>query len=106
MQAGGIGLLAGGDGAPPLLVGCALFGLGLGNAVSLLPLVAQAEFERIDVGSVIALVTAINQALFSFGDWLAPLVGAASLELMAATVMVLGRNPSSRRSPRAGARSP
>jgi MFS family permease len=121
MQAGGIGLLAGGGGAPPLLIGCALFGLGLGNAVSLLPLVAQAEFERIDVGRVIALVTAINQALFSFapaafgtlhdiaGDWQAPLAGAAGLELMAATIVVLGRQRAGRaspRSPRAGARNP
>ncbi|MEJ0070192.1 MAG: MFS transporter [Pseudomonadota bacterium] len=103
MQACGVGLLLGTDTAAPLLTGCALFGLGLGNSVSLSPLIAQAEFERIDVGRVVALVTAFNQALFSFapvvfgllhdlaGGWQAPLLGAALLDVTAAAIMVMGR---------------
>jgi MFS family permease len=103
MQASGVALLLGGATAMPLLAGCALFGLGLGNSVSLSPLIAQAEFERVDVSRVIALVTAINQALFSFapgifgllhdlsGDWQASLAVAALLDVMAAVIMVLGR---------------
>ena len=43
-----------------------LFGLGIGNVVSLPPLIAQKEFDRADVPRVVALVTAINQMVFAF----------------------------------------
>lgn len=49
-----------------LAVGCVLFGLGVGNLVSLPPLIAQREFRPADVGTVVALVTATNQAVFAF----------------------------------------
>jgi predicted MFS family arabinose efflux permease len=58
-------LLAGGS-VPLLLLGCALFGLGLGNVTSLPPLVAQAEFATADVPRVVALVTATSQAGYAF----------------------------------------
>ena len=48
-----------------MLVGCALFGLGVGNVVSLPALIAQKEFRSPDVGTVVALVVAINQAVFA-----------------------------------------
>jgi MFS family permease len=65
--AGSIALLtAGGSSIPLLLLGCALFGLGVGNLVSLPPLIAQIEFDRSDVPRVVALVTAANQAVFAF----------------------------------------
>ena len=42
--------------APPLL-GCILFGLGVGNLISLPPLIAQNEFEHDDVPTVVALIS-------------------------------------------------
>ena len=63
--AGSVALLAfGGTSAPLLLLGCVLFGLGVGNLVSLPPLTAQAEFARGDVARVVAL--AFTQAVFAF----------------------------------------
>ena len=66
LQACGTTLLTLGGGAPVLLCGCILFGLGVGNLISLPPLIAQREFAAADVGRVVALVTAINQAVFAF----------------------------------------
>jgi cyanate permease len=103
---GSLALLAA-DGAsvPLLLAGCALFGLGLGNLISLPPLIAQAEFARPEVGRVVALVIAVNQAVFAFapavfgvlrdmagGGW-APIAGAAAVQLAAAIVVLSGRFP-------------
>jgi MFS family permease len=65
--AGSIALLAAsGSSVSLLLLGCVLFGFGVGNMVSLPPLIAQIEFDRADVPRVVALVTAVNQAVFSF----------------------------------------
>jgi hypothetical protein len=65
--AGSIALLAaGGRSVPLLLLGCVLFGLGVGSVLSLPPLIAQIEFERADVPRVVALVTAANQTVFAF----------------------------------------
>jgi len=46
---------------PLLLLGVILFGAGIGNATSLPPLIAQAEFVKDDVGRVVALNLAIGQ---------------------------------------------
>lgn len=82
-------------------MGCILFGLGIGNLTSLPPLIAQREFPRSDMGRVLALVTAINQAVFAFapvvlgaprdaaGSAGAPIAFAALVQL-AAVVVVLG----------------
>ena len=59
-------LLANGSSVLLLVLACALFGLGMGNLVSLPPLIAQVEFNRADVARVVALVTAANQAVFAF----------------------------------------
>ena len=79
MQAVGSLLLAFGEGMAPLAAGCVLFGLGVGNLTSLPPLIAQREFRPADVGTVVALVTAINQAVFAFAPaifgWLRDLDG-------------------------------
>lgn len=55
-----------GDSVRLLLLGCVLFGLGIGNLISLPPLIAQREFPAAEVGRIVALVTAINQAVFAF----------------------------------------
>src|SRR5712664_2991233 len=59
-------LVAGDTSVLLLLLGCVLFGLGMGNLVSLPPLIAQSEFARSDVGRIVALITATNQAVFAF----------------------------------------
>jgi len=66
VHACGTGLLIVGSGAPVLLCGCILFGLGVGNLVSLPPLIIQREFAARDVGRAVALTVAINQAVFAF----------------------------------------
>jgi hypothetical protein len=65
--AGSLMLLAGaGTHVPLLLGGVVLFGAGIGNATSLPPLVAQAEFVPADVTRVVPLVVAIGQAAYAF----------------------------------------
>jgi MFS family permease len=66
LQACGTALLTLGGGAPALLCGCILFGLGVGNLISLPPLIVQKEFAAGDAARVVALMTAINQAVFAF----------------------------------------
>jgi hypothetical protein len=84
-----------------LLLGCAVFGLGIGNLVLLPPIIAQAEFEPADIPRVVALVTAINQAVFAFapfgvlhdltGNYAVAFSAAALFELMAAAMVLTGR---------------
>jgi hypothetical protein len=81
-----------------------LFGLGVGNLVSLPPLIAQAEFARGDVTRVVALVFAFTQAVFAFapaafgvlryaadGGW-APVLAAALVQAGAAAAVLAGRS--------------
>jgi hypothetical protein len=64
---GSIALLAAaGTSVPLLLAGVLLFGVGIGNATSLPPLIAQVEFVKEDVGRVVALNLAIGQATYAF----------------------------------------
>jgi cyanate permease len=92
----------------PSFVGCALFGLGVGNVVSLPPLIAQAEFSSADVLRVVALVTAVNQVFFAFapalfgtlrdltGSYALPIALAAALQIAATIVILLGRSAGAR----------
>lgn len=103
MQAAGSLLLAFGEGLPLLVAGCVLFGLGVGNLTSLPPLIAQREFRAADVGMVVALVTAINQAVFAFapavfgalrdlgGSYIAAFLLAATVQVVAAAIVAAGR---------------
>jgi Major Facilitator Superfamily len=59
-------ILAGGANVPLLLAGVALFGIGIGNATSLPPLIAQTEFAKDDVPCVVALVVGLSQAGYAF----------------------------------------
>lgn len=49
-----------------LWVGMMLFGVGIGNATSLPPLIAQAEFPRHQVARVVTLIVAIAQGCYAF----------------------------------------
>lgn len=55
-----------GEGGLWLILGIALFGLGIGNATSLPPLIAQQEFSPAEVSRVVPLIVAIGQAGYAF----------------------------------------
>jgi hypothetical protein len=63
---GSVVLLSAGPSVPWVLLGCGLFGLGLGNVTSLPALIAQIEFRPMDLSRVVALVTATSQAGYAF----------------------------------------
>jgi len=104
-QACGVSLLALGSTPFVLVLGCVLFGLGIGSLLLLPPLIAQSDFPPADVPRVVALVTAVNQAVFAFapaflgvlrefaGDYALPFLVAAGLQLLASLIVVLGRTP-------------
>ncbi len=113
---GSVVLLLAGSSVPLVLLGCGLFGLGLGNVTSLPPLIAQTEFNPADMARVVALVTATGQAGYAFAPAAfgllrdpgvasppghAPLLfGAAAIIQLAATfVVVLGRRTAPRDHP-------
>jgi predicted MFS family arabinose efflux permease len=102
VQVVGVVLLAATTQPVLILLGCVLFGLGVGNLVSLMPLAVHAEFDAVDVGRVVALIIAINQATFSFapgalgalhdatGGYLWPLALVIALQLLAALALLAG----------------
>jgi hypothetical protein len=59
-------MMAGGTNTPLLLLGVVLIGLGIGNATSLPPLIAQVEFARADALRVVAITVAISQGAYAF----------------------------------------
>jgi MFS family permease len=50
-----------------LIAGCVLFGLALGNLVSLPGLIVQQEFPERDFARIVSMIVAINQFTFAFG---------------------------------------
>jgi MFS family permease len=104
-------LAAGGANVPLLIAGIVLFGAGIGNAASIPPLIAQVEFSPTDTARVVALVTAFSQGSYAFApvvfgtvrDLLPPAAGApegaapalfiaaAIAQLIAAAILVVGR---------------
>jgi hypothetical protein len=99
-------MAAGGQHVALLLAGVVLFGIGIGNATSLPPLIAQVEFVKEDVPRVVALVTAMAQATYAFAPTPfsllrerevaagAPLFFAAAAAFQAAAIasLMLGRS--------------
>jgi MFS family permease len=67
VQATGMAILASAAAPGWLCLGCALFGLGLGNTTSLPGLIVQDEFPRQHFARIVSLVVAINQFTFAFG---------------------------------------
>jgi MFS family permease len=107
-------LLAGGSSIPLLLAGVAMVGLGIGNATSLPPLIAQVEFAKEDLPRVVALVTATSQATYALAPvafgilrdlgavtgsaaTLGVFLAAGSIQLMAAMAYLGGRKRFRRR---------
>lgn len=95
------------DATPMLLLGCVLFGLGVGNVAAIPALIAQREFRAADVGTIVALVVAINQAVFALAPailgavrgfastYTASFAIAAAIQLAAAGVVLIGRTGTS-----------
>jgi hypothetical protein len=71
-------LAAGGSNVPLLLLGVLLFGVGIGNATSMPPLIAQTEFAKAEVVRVVALVVAVAQASFAFAPLMFGLIREAT----------------------------
>jgi hypothetical protein len=107
-------VLAAGSNIVLLLLGVVLFGLGIGNATSLPPLIAQVEFAEADVARAVALVTAVAQATYAFApaafglvrdlsagvaeqDAPAVFIAAAALQVVAASAYVVGRGAAGKR---------
>jgi MFS family permease len=96
-------LAANGTNVTLLLLGVVVFGLGLGNATSLPPLIVQQDFAPADAPRAVALVTACSQACYAFAPAAfgglrdvtgsgAPLfIVAAAVQLTAAAVILLHR---------------
>jgi MFS family permease len=100
-------VVAAGTNVPLLLAGIVLFGFGIGNATSLPPLIAQAEFAKDDVPRVVALIVAIAQGIFAFapatfglirefsmdpsGAAPAVFIAAALLKAIAIAALLIGR---------------
>lgn len=61
----GVLLVANGSGPTLLVVGVVLFGLGVGNAISVPPVIANLEFSREDAARAVALIVAISQGAYA-----------------------------------------
>jgi len=66
-QAAGCGILMLAAGTSPLLLvlGVVMFGLGVGNAISIPPVIAGVEFKEADASRVVALIVAISQGAYA-----------------------------------------
>ncbi len=104
--AGSLALIAAaGVDAALLIGGVLLFGLGIGNATSLPPLIAQVEFAKEDVGRAVALVVALAQAAYAFAPAVFGLIrtiddapaapalfaAAAAIQALAIAALMVGR---------------
>jgi MFS family permease len=102
IQACGVALLIVGETPLPLIAGCILFGLGIGNLLSLPPLILQSEQDPVDLGRALALLTAINQVLYAFapgalgfmrdltGSYTIPFILAGVTQVISAAIVVGG----------------
>jgi MFS family permease len=83
-----------------LIAACALFGLSVGNLITLPSLIVQREFAPASFGILISLSTAINQVTYAFGpgvvgllrdvsgSYTLPFYGCIALEIMAAALIL------------------
>jgi len=87
----GTGLLISNATAPMLYLGCALFGLGVGNMISLPSLIVQREFPKQHFSRIVSLIVAFNQFTFAFGPgllgYLARATGGYTAALVACLIM-------------------
>jgi MFS family permease len=67
MQAAALAILMRAESPMQLYLGCALFGLGVGNAITFPSLIVHTEYSAGDFNRVVSLIVAINQITFAFG---------------------------------------
>jgi MFS family permease len=91
-----------------LIAASAVFGFSVGNLITLPSLIVQREFPTAQFGVLISLSTAINQVTYAFGpgvvgllrdlsgSYTLPFYGCIGLELVAAGLIMLRREPSLR----------
>jgi MFS family permease len=103
LQVAGLVLLVLDGSSAVMYGGCILFGFGVGNTITLPGLLVESEFPREQFASIVSVVTATNQVAFAFapalvgilrdatGGYLASLTLCAAADLVAATVVILGR---------------
>ncbi len=108
LQVAGIALLALASSSIVIYAGCVLFGLGVGNVITLPGLLVEQEFPREQFAGIVSLITATNQLAFAFAPGLIGLLrdatGSYGLALalcavvdLVAAVVVLGLARKSRR---------
>lgn len=114
VQIFGLALLAWVPSAAGVYAGCALFGLGVGNLTTLPGLILAVEWPRERFSALIGLVVGINQFTFAFGpslvgvlrDWAGAygpaLAACATLQAVAAMIILSGPTPVRRRERRSG----
>jgi len=102
VQIAGLAVLAWADAPAGFYLGCALFGLGVGNLTTLPGLILAVEWPRERFAALVGLVVGINQLTFAFGPSLVgvlrdqagtygpALAACAGLEAVAAVLIVLG----------------
>jgi len=102
VQIAGVLVLARGETPPAIYLGCALFGVGIGNLTSLPGLIVAVEWPRERFAPLIGLVVGINQLTFAFGPSLVgvlrdvygrygpALVACATLQAIAAVIVLCG----------------
>jgi MFS family permease len=100
VQMFGMAILATATAPAMLYLGCALFGLGVGNTTSLPGLLVQQEFPKQQFARIVSLVVAINQFSFAFGpsllgqlehaegNYSAGLLVCLSMEALAALIVI------------------
>ena len=105
LQVIGLGILLGAESVVLVAVGCLLFGLGVGNLVTLPSLIVQHEFPRSAFSTVVSLVVGLNQFVFAFGpavlgalrdwtgDYRASLAFCMARQILAALIVLRGRRP-------------
>jgi MFS family permease len=86
-----------------LLLACAVFGLSVGNVITLPSLIIQREFEARSFGLLVGLSTAICQIIYAAGpgllgllrdmtgSYVVPFLICAALDLFGAAIIVAGR---------------
>jgi MFS family permease len=100
VQMFGMAILATATAPVTLYLGCALFGLGVGNTTSLPGLLVQQEFPKQHFARIVSLVVAINQFSFAFepsllgqlvraeGNYSTGLLACLSMEALAAFIVI------------------
>lgn len=104
----GVFILAHGSSSALLILGVVLFGLGLGNAISVPPVIANLEFPSNDAARAVALIVAISQGAYATAPAMFGLlrqlwsdqiifVAAVVIQLAAIAAYLLGRSTGAHR---------